>query len=283
MIGRLQAALERRGSTRTLGLMRIALALLLYARWANELQLFRDMQPDRIQIPSAAFFAISAVFYASTTAMLFGLWSRWSTAAAGLTALVLVIGVGELAGHEPYTHHHTWCLALGVALLALTPCGGSWSVDRWRAVRRAEAAGAPPPPEEGPLWALPLIGLHVCAIYLWGTWAKLNPGYMSSARFDHFLMYLYFGSDIPDGRLFRAWQLAQTWTGILIEPLLAVGLWHPRARRWLLPVGLLFHGIIYWTLPVGTFSLTMWALYLAFVDPDAAHAAIDRLSGALRR
>jgi hypothetical protein len=275
----LQTAMARRGSPRTLALMRISLALLLFSRWARELQMFRDMQPDRIDMPSVQFWALSTIFYASTTSMLFGAWSRLSTAVAGLSALTLVVYVGEVLGHEPYTHHHTWALALGVALLALTPCGGSWSWDRWRVVQRAEAAGETPPPEEGPLWALPLIAVHVCAIYIWGTYAKLSPAYMNSARMDHYMMFLYFGSDIPDGGLFRAFQLAQSWVGILIEPVLAVGLWFRRSRRWLFPIGLAFHGYIYWTLPVGTFSMTMWALYIAFLDPDAVHRAIDRMAG----
>ncbi len=272
-------AMAREGSTRTLALMRISLSMLLFARWARDLQMFRDMQPDRLDMPSLQFWALSTVFYASTTAMFFGVWSRLSTALAGLSALVLVMGLGEFMGHEPYTHHHTWALALGVALLSLTPCGGSWSWDRWRVVKKAEAAGVAPPPESGPLWALPLIAVHVCAIYIWGTQAKLYPAYMDGSRMDHYMMHLYFGSDIPDGSMFRAWQLLQSWVGILIEPVLAVGLWFRKPRRWLFPIGLAFHGYIYWTLPVGTFSLTMWALYLAFLDPDAVHAAVDRMAG----
>ena len=273
-------ALSRReGSTRTLALLRISLALLVYTRWARDFQLFRDMQPDRIEVASGAFFALSVVLYLSTAGMLFGLWTRLSTALAGLSVLTVVIGVGEVGGHEPYTHHHTWALAVGVALLALTPCGRSLSVDRWRALRRADRTGQPAPAERGPLWALPLLGVHVSAIYGWGTVSKLTAGYLSGARFEHYLMYLYWGSDLPEGPLFSALVLACAWGSVLLEPALAVGLWIPRTRAACFAIGLLFHGLIYYTLPVGTFSLTMWALYLAFLDPDAAHRGLDRMLG----
>ncbi len=276
---RLLALSRRQGSTRSLGLLRICLALLVYTRWAHDFQLFREWQPNRIDMPTGAFIALSIGLYLSTGMMLVGAFSRVATALAGASTLAIVIGVGHLLGHEPYTHHHTWALALGVALLALTPCGGSFSLDRWWALRRADRAGQPPPTEQGELWALPLLGLHVSAIYLYGTWAKLTPGYLSGARMQHYLMTLYTGSDLPQGLLADALIQLSTWGSILIEPLLAIGLWIPRLRRWLLPVGLLFHGFIYWSLPVGTFSMTIAALYLAFLDPDASHRAIDRLLG----
>lgn len=275
----IRAWLGREGSTRTLALLRVSLALLVYARWGRDFQLFRDMQPDRIDMASGAFFALSAALTLSTTGMLLGAASRVSTALAGLSTLAVVLWVGETLGHEPYTHHNTWALALGVALLALTPCGRSLSVDRWLAVSRARRAGEAPPPERGPLWALPLLGVHVSAIYLWGTVAKLTVGYLSGARFEHYLMYLYLGSDVPSGWLWSAAIFVFVWTGVLLEPVLAVGLWFRRPRAVLFWVGLAFHGIIYWTLPVGTFSLTMWALYLAFLDPDAVHVGIDRMLG----
>jgi hypothetical protein len=50
-------------------------------------------------------------------------------------------------------------------------------------------------------------------------------------------------------------------------------------RGWAIVGGLVLHALIYYLTPVGTYTATMWLLYLAFVDPDATHRLIDRMSG----
>ncbi len=67
---------------------------------------------------------------------------------------------------------------------------------------------------------------------------------------------------------------------VMFEYTLSFGLWIPRWKRWLIPIGLAFHGLIYLTMPVMVFTVTVWLLYLLFLPPDAVHRAIDRLSGA---
>ena len=62
----------------------------------------------------------------------------------------------------------------------------------------------------------------------------------------------------------------------------ATGLWFRPALRWLIPIGMGFHAILYIFLPVGTYTLNMWLLYLAFLDPDAVHRMLDRLPGVPR-
>ena len=41
----------------------------------------------------------------------------------------------------------------------------------------------------------------------------------------------------------------------------------------------MLHAGIYVSMPVNTFTVTMYLIYFAFVDPDKVHAIIDRLSG----
>ena len=55
---------------------------------------------------------------------------------------------------------------------ALTPCGGSYSADRVRALRKAERAGRAVPEERGPVWGLTLIAFQVSAVYFWGAFDK---------------------------------------------------------------------------------------------------------------
>lgn len=265
------ALLDEQGSTRPAAALRVGVVWVLWSRFAAELELFMDLRPERL--------ALSISFYASTTLFLLGAWSRLSGLWVGATALTLHLGLGVAQGVEPYQHHHVVALVYGAALIALLPTGGSWSLDRWWAVRRAERAGQPPPAERGPTWARHLLSLHVVSIYAWGTVAKLSPAYLNGDRFTHYLMRLYLGSDLPSFPGFGALMVALAWSAILIEPMIALGLLWARTRWAALWLGLAFHGIIYWTLPVGTFSVTMGLFYLAFFPPDALVAVGRRLSG----
>jgi hypothetical protein len=212
--------------------------------------------------------------------MFFGVYTRLSTLWTALTMAIVFFYLGFVRHHEPYTHHHAWLLVAATGVLALTPCGRSYSVDCWRAVRQAEREGRPAPAERGPVWGLHLLALQAAAVYFWAAWDKCSLAWLSGARMEQVLMYLYVGSDRPHGLLWIAATTGSALGTTALEFALAGGLWVPRLRRWLIPVGMAFHGLIYMTLPVLTFTLTMWALYLAFLDPDAVHRAIDRLQGA---
>lgn len=50
-----------------------------------------------------------------------------------------------------------------------------------------------------------------------------------------------------------------------------------RLRLPLILIGVVFHGCMYFVLPVLTFSITMILLNLAFLDPDEFHRGLDRL------
>lgn len=265
--------LNREGSTRSAGLIRIGLALLLWTRWASEwcLPALRSAEPWR--------WLLSISFFLSTTLMLFGIWSRLSTLWAAANALVFTYYLGYHLGQESYTHHHVAALCTAVVLLSLCPNGRSYSVDRWLAVRRAEEGGEPPPLERGPTWGIHLIALHVAAIYFWGAISKCSDAYLSGQRMEHYLMSIYLGSDYPRWPGFHTLMRASAWGSMLFELLLAPGLFIRPLRGPLLVLGLLFHGLIYWTLPVGMFSALMGVLYLAFLDPDALHVWLSRWQG----
>ena len=78
--------------------------------------------------------------------------------ATAVNCLVAYYGFGFYGGVDHWTGHHTYTAVAGSVLLAMTPCGRSWSVDRWWAVRRAERGGRAPPPERGHLFAQGLGG-----------------------------------------------------------------------------------------------------------------------------
>jgi hypothetical protein len=185
---------------------------------------------------------------------------------------------GVVRGIEPWTHHHTYLLAFAAFLCALTPCGRSYSLDRYLSVRKAKETGSPLPQESGNLWALRLIALQAALIYFWTAYDKTNWTFLSGITLERIFMWNYVGSDYPDFPGFHLMMVVISWITVLLEYAL-IGLLFGRFRKWLVLPGLLFHGLIYILLPVGTFSLTMWALYLSFFDPDKVHALIDEISG----
>jgi hypothetical protein len=264
-------ALHTVASTRSVGVVRIGLALTLWARWASELLLYQHIADGR--------WPLCIVFFVATTLVLVGLWTRLATLLMAGSVLWLVYYVGHIEGHRAYLHHHTTLLAWSCVWLALTPCGKSYSVDRWLALRRAEREGRPTPAETANLWGLRLLSLQVSAVYFWAAMAKLNLGFLSGARLAQHAMEFYTGSSVIDqGLPGLAFGLVACGT-MLLELALALGLHFGRTRRWLVLPGLALHAGFYVLLNVSTFSITMTLLYLTFYDPDAVHRLLDRLQG----
>jgi len=258
------------GSTRAVSLMRILLAILLWTRWARELLPWRSLEPERL--------LLSVAFYTFTTLMFYGLFTRVAMVGASITMLFVYYYFGFVAGVEPWTHHHTYLLVITTCWMSFTPCGGSYSLDRYRSVRRAEREGVAPPAEWGPLWATRLIALQVTSLYLWTAYDKTFWGFLSGERMEQIFMYLFFGSDHP-GLWFTVFCIICAWVTVLLEYTLPIALWFKKMLWWAVPVGLILHGLFYYLTSVGTYSLTMWMLYLVFFDPKDVHAWIDRISG----
>ena len=112
-----------RDSTRSVGLIRIGLVLLIWSRWAGELTLCRDIRLSVILLNSA--------FFLLTGLMCVGLWTRASSMGTAIIISVMFVM------RESWHHHHTFLLIISTLFIALTPCGRSYSLDRWLALRRA--------------------------------------------------------------------------------------------------------------------------------------------------
>jgi uncharacterized membrane protein YphA (DoxX/SURF4 family) len=261
---------EYQGSTRSAGLVRCGWGLILWARWADELLPFRSMQ--------LTYWVLGALFFLGSMGMVVGLFSRTSCLLTGVVTLWMVFVVGQQEGMESWSHHHTTFLAVVTFILAFTPCGGSFSLDRWLAIRRAERSGYSWPVEWGNVWALRLVSLQLSAIYFWGAFDKMRWAVLGGDRIEQPLMYLYFGSDYP-GAWFHWLAVVVAWSTIVVECSLAIGLWVRRFQRPLMMLGLLFHVTLYYALPVTVFSIASILAYLAYIHPDTVHRAVDRMMG----
>ncbi|MCB9759403.1 MAG: HTTM domain-containing protein [Alphaproteobacteria bacterium] len=272
-LDRLRALPDLQGSTRSAALLRIGLVVLIWTRLAWPMRPAQALtDPERL--------AMGLLFFGSTSAMLVGFHTRIASALTAVSMLLIYYWFGFYRGEEPWTHHHVYILVIASVLVALTPSGGSYSLDRWREVRAAEAEGRPPTPERGWMWGLVLIRVQLSALYFWTAFDKTDLAFLSGERLEAVFMTIYLGSDPPAIPAFHALCVIMAVSTVLLEYALAFAPWFARWRTPVLLAGVVFHAIIYYSLPVATFTGTMWLLYLAWYPPDQVHDVLDRLQGA---
>ena len=250
-------------STRSVGLIRIGLVLIIWSEWAGELILCRDIRLGAILLNSA--------FFLLTGLMCVGLWTRVSSMG---TAIIISIMFNI---HQSFKHHHTFLLVMCTFFIALTPCGRSYSLDRWLALRRALKSGLPPPPETGNLWGLRLIAIQLSMVYFWTAYEKLYWGFLSGDRMELLVYNYYAGYDYASIPGFSALCCIVAITTVMLEFLLAFGLYIPKLRKYLMPIGIVLHILFYVLLPIRTFTLMVILLYLAFIPAASVHRFIDNM------
>lgn len=257
-------AVESEGSTRPAALIRIGLAVIAWARFGSEVALFHD--PGWVRL------GLALTFAPAVTLMGLGCWTRLSTIA---TASILTAIYGYAAWLNRTGVHHVYLLMAACWLCALMPAGRSISVDRWRALQRGVAL-----PERANLWGQRLLTLQIAILYFWAAFDKLEPGYATGERIQMVYLYIYGGAQYPHGAAWFPWICrGLAWSTVAMEFLLSFGLFVPHWRPWLMLGGVFFHGFIYLTLPVFTFTATILLTYVAFWDPDEVHRRIDLLLG----
>jgi hypothetical protein len=270
-----QSVARGEAATRSLGLVRMGVPLLLWSRFGSDFGFFARPY-------GAMRFVLSALFFLTTSAMLVGLCARFASFGVGLvlTAHIGLAATGRAS--EAFLHHHVILLLIASYLLALSPCDRSLSWDRVRALARARKAGTPPPAERGPVYALYLFRAQLVVIYLLAAVDKTNAAFLSGERMQHYAYYFYFGSAEITHPLFARVCQALALGTVLLEYALAFFLLVPRAQRVLIPLGLAFHAALYLLVPVHTFSLTMALLYLTVLDPERVHQALGAAFSTVR-
>lgn len=245
--------------------MRIGIAAIVFARFGAELAPFNAADGPTL--------ALSLLFFMFATMMLVGYMARLASFMTGFGILLVYLAGGGM-NVPGWAHHHVYLLAVAAILLAATPCGASYSLDRLRELRRGAL-----PPEHGYLWGQKLIALQLSALYFWTAVDKTDWAFLSGQRLEQIFVWTYSG---------RALELLLAWPWllavfsvvvVLVEYWLAVAILVARWRTYALPVGLSLHATFYLALPVDTYSITIITLYLALMDPDAVHRFIDRLQG----
>jgi len=259
---------DAQGSTRPLGLMRIAIATIVFVRFANEVSLYQG--------DSLSFVLLGVAFFGLTSMMLVGFKAQASCAGVALTLMTMHFYMGKMHGYPGWSSHHIYILIVSVVLLALSPCGRSFSWDRYRALSQAQDA-RDIPPEYGDLWPQRLIALQLAALYFWAAVDKTNWSFLSGQRLEEAFIWSFTGRALEPLISLGAILAVLSVIVVVVEYFLAFAIFVRRWQMFVLPLGLALHAAFYVLLPVNTYSATVMVLYLALLDPDAVHRFLDRM------
>jgi hypothetical protein len=259
---------DAQGSTRPLGLMRIAIATIVFVRFANEVSLYQG--------DSLSFVLLGLAFFGLTSMMLVGFKAQAACTGVAITLMTMHFYMGKVHGYPGWSSHHIYILVVSVCLLALSPCGRSFSWDRYRALAQARDA-RDIPPEHGDLWTQRLIALQLAALYFWAAVDKTNWSFLSGQRLEEAFIWSFTGRALEPLISLGAILAVLSIIVVVVEYFLAFAIFVRRWQAFVLPLGLALHAAFYVLLPVNTYSATVMVLYLALLDPDAVHRFLDRM------
>ena len=259
---------DAQGSTRPLGLMRIAIATIVFVRFANEVSLYQG--------DSLSFVLLGLAFFGLTSMMLVGFKAQAACTGVAITLMTMHFYMGKVHGYPGWSSHHIYILVVSVSLLALSPCGRSFSWDRYRALAQAQDA-QDIPPERGDLWPQRLIALQLAALYFWAAVDKTNWSFLSGQRIEEAFIWSFTGRALEPLISLGAILAVLSILVVVVEYFLAFAIFVRRWQVFVLPLGLALHAAFYVLLPVNTYSATVMVLYLALLDPDAVHRFLDRM------
>lgn len=194
-------------------------------------------------LPVPVWTALSVVLLAAGLLLAAGIRARAAALVAGLTVFAFLLVAG-------YYANHAYLLATLLVMLSFTDCGAT-----------QETVWAPP---------VYLIRAQISIVYLFAAIAKINIDFLSGNE----LASLAFHSMLaPRALVALPFLPAMAAATVVGELSVAIGLWIPRLRRYVIAVGVLLHlGMIAWISPgilgvieLGLFAAMMIGGYLLFL------------------
>ena len=169
--------------------------------------------------------------------------------------------------------------------VAVGPSGAALSLDRWLARRRRPGLPVHPAPSVAANFALRLIQVHMCIVYLFAGLSKLQgvPWWNGQAMWLAFGNLEYQSADMT----WLAWHplLVEFLTHITIlwEVSFCVLIWIPLFRPLVLATSLVMHLGIGASLGLWTFSLIMLAGCASFLPPGGIGRIVAALGSFVSR
>lgn len=272
MRAKLEAFAFAEASSRSLGLIRILVALNLFNEFGVQMALHRiDGRPEVIVL---AWLLLAANFF-----VMVGYKTRWATLVWCLCWGVLHLYFGRWLGEVPVLQNTVQAFQC-IVVLTIAPCGRSLSIDRALEVRSARAEGRDPTPETTPAWVYDLLLLIIAVIYLWAAHDKTDPAWLHGERMEMYFIRWYGSSEsLSIWPWVHPAMVAAAWSTTIVEFMLAFGLVFRRTRAWVVVLGFMLHLGIAMTLAVSYFSFKMMVMLFAAVPPQRVHELIGAVLG----
>jgi Vitamin K-dependent gamma-carboxylase len=215
--------------------------------------------------------------YALSMTVLFwftiGLWTRVSS----ILSLVVVISFAHRVPEALFGLDKV--IAMLTLYLAIGPSGRALSLDRWLARRRANRAQQDAS-SVGANFAIRLIQIHVCIIYLFAGASKLQ----GAAWWNGQAMWLAFGN-MEYQSVDMTWTAWHPWAvellshfTVLWELSFCVLIWVPVLRPLVLAAAVVLHFGVGATMGLWTFSLAMLIGCASFLPADGVASLLADLS-----
>jgi hypothetical protein len=186
--------------------------------------------------------------------------------------------------------------------LMIGPSGAALSLDRWLQLRRerrqrgAPKRDEPPAPLVSANFAIRLIQVHFCIIYLAGGTSKLQGSTWWSGTALNLVLLNYsfapFGVGLYNDVIVFLTQQRWLWEilmtgGVVFTFFTEIGLpfliWNRRTRWLMICCSAMMHTGIGLFMGLTTFSLIMLVMLLAFVPPDVVRRVLSSLGDRLRK
>jgi hypothetical protein len=212
-----------------------------------------------------------AVLLAAAIALTVG----WHSRLAAVVVVVLILSFQRL---DPWIFNAGDIVVRIEALfLALAPCGAALSLDQRRRTGSFWSA------QSRPIWPVRLLQVQLSIIYLASVQVKLSGQTWLQGTAVSYALRLEDMQRLPAPHWATTNALimnAATWGALAIELAVAVLVWSPRFRPWVLAAGVGMHLVIDINIEIGIFSYSMFVLYLAWISPDTVQRLPDTLKQA---
>lgn len=224
----------------------------------------------------AAIVVLFVVLVAAAACLMVGFHTR-------LAAVAAVVAIQSFTWRNPLVlNSGDGLLRLFGLFLVVSPAGAALSVDRWRSQGGRCFWEFPSRSSLG----LRLIQVQLSMVYVFSVWTKLRGTTWNDGTAVSYVLRLEELSRFP----LPSWVMQSpvvsnvlTYGTLGIEVALAGLIWNRRARRWVIPLGVVMHLLIDLAITVGFFSLVLFVGYLAFVPHEAMSAAVLAVRNRLRR
>lgn len=283
LLARFDELLGRMVSIRSRALVRSLVGLIAVAHlwpiarsaWRGDTFHGRFHQPylDIVaELKAGPYTALITIGVVAAFGMCLGIATRWST------AITFVVVALHLLVSTTHVHNNRAYLVSVLALLAVTPTAGAYSIDAWWRDR----GGRPPAPIESPAWTLWMLRFVCSTVYAASGISKLlDPDWFGgTVTWGRVVLQeaTVRASVLPDivvdVLVDRSFHSVAAKGIVLTELFIAGGLWWSRTRRWAIAAAVVFHVMIELSAEVQLFSWLALAVLIVWADPDLSNIAV---------